>query len=75
MHLGDHLCRVEEHEKRVQREGHILQRRVVLERLGRVHAHRDHAEDGAGAQQRVHPLAAGKELAKEMKGPGVGGER
>lgn len=56
VHLGDHLGGVEEHEQRVQREGHVLQRRVMLERLGGVHTHGDDADDGAGPQQSVHPL-------------------
>lgn len=56
MHLGDHLCSVEKHEQRVQCEGHILQRRVVLEGLGGVHTNRDDTDDGTGPQQGVHPL-------------------
>ena len=39
VHLGDHLCGVEEHEEGVQGEGDVLQGGVVLERLGSVHAH------------------------------------
>ena len=56
VHLGDHLSGVEEHEQRVQGKGHVLQRGVVLERLGCVHTHADDADDGTGSQQRVHPL-------------------
>lgn len=56
VHLGDHLGGVEEHEQRVQRERHILQRRVMLECFGRVHANGDDADDGTGPQQSVHPL-------------------
>lgn len=59
VHLGDHLSSVEEHEQRVQRECHILQRRVMLKRLWGVHTHGDDTDDGAGSQQRVHPLLDG----------------
>lgn len=61
VHLGDHLSGVEEHEQRVQRERHILQRRVMLKCFGGVHAHRDDADDGTGPQQGVHPLQRKKE--------------
>lgn len=50
VHLGDHLGSVEEHEQRVQGEGDVLQRGIVLECLGCVHAHRDDTDYGAGSQ-------------------------
>lgn len=56
VHLCNHLCCVEKHEQRVQGEGDILQRRVVLECHGCVHAHRNNTYDGTYPQQRVDPL-------------------
>ena len=56
MHFGYHLRRVEEHQQNVQGEGHVLQRRVVFEGHGRVHADRNDADDGTDAQQRMNPL-------------------
>lgn len=50
VHLGDHLGSVEEHEQRVQGKSDVLQWGIVLESLGRVHAHRDDTDYGAGPQ-------------------------
>lgn len=69
MHLGDHLCSVEEHKQSVQREGDILEWGVVLEGLGCVHANRDDTDDGTGSQKRVHPLQREEHKIPRMSTP------
>lgn len=62
VHFCYHLCRVKKHQESIQREGDILQGRVVLEGHGRVHTHGDDADDGTDSQQRVDPLQGWRPL-------------
>ena len=57
LHLGDHLCRKKDGDDRVDGEGDVDELVAHFERLRSVHAHWDHADECADAEQATHLLS------------------